>query len=112
METERTLTPYPVKKDVIAEQSSDPDPKIVYTNEEYDEILSKYGLIRGTRLSDEGILRAMEAGLIKIWDEEGGFNLDKQIQFTSVDLHLGHNFFWQNFAREDGIRMGEHIEVL
>jgi hypothetical protein len=88
----QSITPYKPNLKKIAKHCKNPEP-LILTPEEYDEILKEYGLYRGVRLSDVGILKAMEAGLIKIWDKSGAFDLEKQIQSASIDLRLGQDFW-------------------
>lgn len=101
------IKPYMPDLKKIAQHSEDMEP-MVLSPEEYDEILSSTGLRRGTRLSDVGILKALEAGLIKIWDEEGNLDLLKNMQSASLDLTLGHEFWHYKQHRISRLTMGQH----
>lgn len=83
------ITPYYPDLEKIVAESSDPTPKHL-TPREYSYLLEDHGLRPG-ELSDVGILKLMELGLIKVWGE--GFNLMYQIQACNLDLRIDNNFF-------------------
>ncbi len=98
--------------DRIKEHSKTPDP-LVLSPEEYDEILAEHKLYRGSRLSDVGLLKCMELGLIKIWNEDGTcpFN-EERVQSCSYDVTQG-NEFWHYIEHEiSEIEYGTHKETI
>lgn len=103
------LKPYIPDLDKIAKHCTNPDP-LILNDDEFANILAEYKLYRGTRLSDVGILRAMEAGLIKIWDpEEHGFDLLKQIKGARVDFRIDHHVWrYDTDDRISRLTMGQH----
>lgn len=105
------IKPYQPNLQKILNHSKNPEP-LILSPEEYEDILIEYGLRRGSRLSDVGILKAMEAGLIKIWDLEGGFDLEKQIQASSIDLRLGHDFWFYKSHQISRLTMGKHLDPI
>lgn len=103
----RKIEAYIPDLDKIAEHSQDHEP-LVLLPEEYDEILERFKLYRGTMLADEGLLIAMEAGLIKVWDEEGSLDLS-QVQSASLDLRLGPEFwYYRRHTGVDSLILGSH----
>ena len=106
-----TIKPYQPNFKKILEHSKSPEP-LMFSPEEYEDILIEYGLRRGTRLSDVGILKAMEAGLIKIWDPDGNFDLEKAIQPCYVDLRLGKDFWFYKSHQISRLTLGKHLEPI
>ncbi len=92
----------------IAEQSSNPAPVIIQL-EEYDDFLREHNLHRG-ELSDVGILQAMELGLIKIWADDGEFDIAKQIQSNNFDVRLAQEFWHFRPHRYSRVTLGDHDE--
>lgn len=88
----KEITPYIPDLAKIEKHSKDLNP-LILDNQEYTEILEEHQLYRGTNLSDEGILRCMEAGLIKIKDPDKPVNILKAIQSCSLDMNLGSEFW-------------------
>lgn len=107
----KSIEKYIPDLDKIARHNQDLEPKVL-SPEEYDDILSRFGLYRGTRLSDVGILKAMEAGLIKIWSNSGYFDLLKQIQSSCVDLTLGNEFWHYKQHCISRLTLGKHQEAI
>lgn len=108
------IKPYIPDLDKIAHHCKDPSPVIV-TKEEFDEVMSnpdEYGLYRGTNMSDEEILRAMELGWIKIWNTNGKFNLLNRIQDGGVDFTLGPDFWHYRQHEISRLTIGEHVEPI
>lgn len=106
-----SIKPYQPNIKKILEHAKTPEP-LMFTPEEYEDILIEYGLRRGTRLSDVGILKALEAGLIKIWDPSGTFDLEKQIQACYVDLRLGNDFWFFKSHQISRLTMGKHLDPI
>jgi dCTP deaminase len=109
----KEIQPYIPDLDKIADNHRNLDP-LILSEEEYDEMLAdreRYGL-RSGRLSDKGILKAMEAGLIKTWDPAGNFDLLEQVQPASLDLRLGTESWHFVDTEETCLTLGEHREPL
>ncbi len=112
----RELTPYQPDWDLIKEQSFDPQPVIIHPDE-YDDFLKEHGLHRGFQTND-GIKKCLELGLIKIWADDPGFDLRRQVQSNNIDLRLGNEFWFfkphkisrLTLGREDVIRELDLLE--
>lgn len=110
----RTIEAYMPDLDRIKEHCKNPAPVIV-TKDEFTDIMAqqeKYGLYRGTNMSDEEILRAMEIGWIKVWNPNTEFDLLKAIQGGGVDFSLGSDFWHYRQHAISRLTIGEHIESI
>lgn len=103
-------TPYHPDLDLIRYQTRDMSPRIL-TKSEYYNWLDDQELRTGG-LSDEGILKAMESGLIKILGLNGDFDIMRYLQFASVDVTLGGDFWFFGQNELSRIVMGGHKEAL
>lgn len=105
------LKPYVPDLDKISFQLQDKNPKVL-NRHEYQSILERRELTPGADLSDEEILIAMEEGLIKVWDPENNFVLEKQMQGASLDLRLGKHFWYYKQHEVSRLTLGKHLEAI
>lgn len=96
--------------DKVAYHSKDPQPRILTKSDYYNWL--DHAELRAGLMSDEGILKAMEEGLIKVTDPSGCFDLLAQIQPSSLDLRLGNEFWFFGQHEISRLTMGRHRQVL
>lgn len=102
--------PYLPDLEKIAAASANPEP-LILTEEEYEDLLQRHRLHRG-QLSDVGILKAMELGLIKVWTEDGNYNPVDFIESNNLDVTLGNEFWFYRPHEISRLTLGKHLEAI